>query len=96
MTDFAPLAPDPFRAAADSTRPLSRASNQFEVKPRPSERLADRVDLSERARFLDELRAMPRVRESVVAGVRNAIQSGSYSIDDKIGLAIERLLDDLS
>jgi hypothetical protein len=56
----------------------------------------DRVELSERARFLDLLRRLPEVRMDLIARARGAIADGDYVTDEKIGAAIERLIDELA
>lgn len=55
----------------------------------------DRVELSERARWLDRLRNLPEIRQERVQNLRELIASGNYETDDKIDLAMERLLNEL-
>ena len=57
---------------------------------------SDRVELSEHARFLDILRRMPEVRTDLIARMRGAIADGDYVTDNKIGAAIDRLIDELA
>lgn len=52
---------------------------------------ADRVELSDLARYLDRIRAMPEVRLNRIAQIRQALDNGTYKTDDKIDLAISRL-----
>jgi len=55
---------------------------------------ADRVELSDFARFLDLLRQLPEVRQERIDQLRQAIADGSYETDEKIDVAIERLVDE--
>ena len=59
-------------------------------------RAADRVELSEHARFLDALQKLPDGRLDQVQSVRQAIADGTYDTEDKLNLAITRLLEDLT
>lgn len=49
---------------------------------------ADRVELSDRARFLDMLRQLPDVRQDRIDRVKQAIEAGEYDSEDKIDAAI--------
>lgn len=51
---------------------------------------ADRVELSDRARFLDMLRQLPEIRQDRIDRVKLAIDSGEYETDDKVEAAIEQ------
>ena len=62
-----------------------------ETTARPS----DRVELSEYARLLDQLRHMPDVRQDLVRTIRDAITQGTYETPQKLGEAIERLFAEL-
>ncbi|MEM7227357.1 MAG: flagellar biosynthesis anti-sigma factor FlgM [Planctomycetota bacterium] len=76
---------------SDRTRDDERVDSQ-----RPSAQLGDRVELSDRARYLSHLRELPEVRSERVEQVQTAIADGSYLSDEKIDVAINRLLDDLN
>lgn len=54
----------------------------------------DRVELSDVARYLDMLRQMPDVRQSLVDRVKSQIQSGTYETDEKIDAALENFARD--
>ena len=56
---------------------------------------ADRVDLSETARFLTRLNELPDVREGLVERIKAEIAAGTYESDEKIDAAIEKLYEDL-
>jgi flagellar biosynthesis anti-sigma factor FlgM len=56
----------------------------------------DRVELSEHARHLDAIRAMPDVRMAKVEAIKQAIASGTYESPEKLQSAIDGLLRDLN
>ncbi len=55
----------------------------------------DDVQLSDAAKILARLEEVPEVRQDRVAEVRAAIERGDYVTDDKIRLAVERLLEEM-
>ena len=55
----------------------------------------DRVELSDRARLINRLRELPEVRTDRVEAARQAIADPDFANDDRLNVAIERLLDDL-
>src|ERR1043165_2992974 len=63
---------------------------------RPADRLAarpsDRVDLSERARFLTKLASMPPVRRDVVDRVRRQLDAGSYDSDEVVDRTVSSII----
>ena len=65
------------------------------IESESSPRAEDRVELSSHARYLDQLRFTPEVRESRVEDIRQAIAEDRYETDTKVDNAIDRLLDDL-
>jgi flagellar biosynthesis anti-sigma factor FlgM len=56
----------------------------------------DRVELSDHARFMERLRSMPGVRVDKVASIKAQIDAGTYDTDDKLSLALERMLEDVT
>jgi len=74
-----------------------RASAQSEVAP-SAPRWAegrDRVELSEHARHLDAVRALPDVRMAKVEAIKAAIANGTYESPEKLQSAIDGLLRDI-
>jgi flagellar biosynthesis anti-sigma factor FlgM len=55
----------------------------------------DRVELSDHARLLDQLRELPNVRQDLVQQIRDAIAKGQYETPEKIDRALESLFADL-
>lgn len=54
----------------------------------------DRVELSNVARWLDELRHMPSVREQRITQIRSAIENGTYDVEARLDEALDRLLEE--
>ncbi len=65
-----------------------------EVEPTGVPR-GDRVELSDHARLLEELRGLPEGRMDLVSRVRDAIDAGTYVSDAKLDAAIDGLMQDL-
>jgi negative regulator of flagellin synthesis FlgM len=61
----------------------------------PPARPGDRVELSEHARYLDQINRLPGVRSDRVEEVRQAIANGTYESEDKLDIAINRLIGDV-
>jgi flagellar biosynthesis anti-sigma factor FlgM len=55
----------------------------------------DRVELSEHARFMDQLRQLPSIRTERVEAAREAIMNGTYETPEKLDIAVQRMLEDL-
>ncbi len=83
--DTSPAAPVARRATGDS------GSAPSQTLTRPS----DRVELSERARYLSKLASLPSVRTDVVDRVKREIANGTYETDAKIDGAVQGVLDEL-
>ncbi len=60
-------------------------------RPRPS----DRVELSDRARYLSKIADMPAVRSDLVDSVRRQIEQGTYDSAERLEEAIRNLAEDL-
>lgn len=95
MSDILPIGPalnGPVHRASLNGHPTGL--REFIETP-PSEQPADRVELSERARYLDRLHELPPTRREKVDRLRDAIAAGQYPSDDEVQLALDRLIDDL-
>ncbi len=95
MSDIAPIAP----ANADRPDPLSHAAptrpGADVGRTRPSDRPSDRVELSDRARYLSKMAELPPVRSDLVDAVRRQIARGTYDSTDRLEEAIRNLAEDL-
>jgi negative regulator of flagellin synthesis FlgM len=74
--------------STSSTRPAPGAD-----APRAS-RPSDRVELSDRARLLSRLAALP-IRQDLVDRVRRELAAGTYETDEKLQAVVEALGEEL-
>ena len=54
----------------------------------------DQVEISQVARYLSEIASMPEIRAEKVEKATQALSNGSYDLDTKFPIALERLLDE--
>ncbi len=92
--------PDISSIGHGSVGPINRptppdASQRRAESADTSARRSDRVELSDHARLLDQLRDLPNVRQDLVQQIRDAIAQGQYETPEKINQALERLFADL-
>jgi negative regulator of flagellin synthesis FlgM len=57
--------------------------------------IADEVNISDSARFVEQVQQMPEMREDRVEAVRLKIAEGTYETNDKLNIALDRLLDEI-
>ncbi|MHC4916261.1 MAG: flagellar biosynthesis anti-sigma factor FlgM [Planctomycetota bacterium] len=62
--------------------------------PAPGVQGSDKVELSQAGRLLARVRAMPDIREDVVEEIRQQIVRGTYVTEDKLGKALDNLVED--
>jgi negative regulator of flagellin synthesis FlgM len=62
---------------------------------RTSQPIADQLDLSPAAQFVDLAQSLPEIRTERVNQIRAAIAAGAYETDDKLDAALDRLLDEI-
>ncbi len=55
----------------------------------------DTVEISFLSEMLGRLRDLPDIRTDKVASIREAIQNGTYDVEGKLDVAVERMLQDL-
>ena len=53
------------------------------------------MDISPKAQVLSQVRDIPDIRHDRVAEIRAAIDSGTYETDEKLSVALDRLLDEI-
>lgn len=56
---------------------------------------ADVVEISAAARLVSQINNIPDVRSDLVARVKQEIASGKYETDQKLDIAVDRLMEDL-
>ena len=71
----------------------SRASKPAEPgHPGP---IQDELEISEAGRLVDRLHELPEVRQHRVNEIRAQIAAGTYETDEKLEIALGRLLDEI-
>ena len=70
------------------------------IKPTQTETVVDntpvdQVDISPEADFVNQIHDLPEMRTDRVADIRAQIESGVYETDEKLDIAIGRLLDEI-
>jgi len=69
--------------------------SQTPGSPKPTEeKQADQVEISQIALYMHQISQLPAVRAEKVDAVRQALADGSYDIEGKLPLALDRFLDD--
>jgi len=58
-------------------------------------RAGDELQISAEARLIDQLSDVPDIRASRVAELRTQIASGNYESAEKLGIALDRLLNEI-
>lgn len=76
-------APHATRADARPGAPATRAAS-------------DELQLSTTGQFVDQASELPAIRHDRVAALKAAISSGAYETSDKMGVALDRLLDEIA
>ena len=64
--------------------------------PRPASQVnqTDQLDISPEADMVSRIHEMPDIRADRVAQIRQAIQDGTYETEEKMSMALDRMLDD--
>ncbi len=57
---------------------------------------ADQLDISHEADLVSRARDLPDIRADRVAEIRAQIESGIYETEEKLDIALDRLLDELA
>ena len=91
MADINPIA-RPQQTALDKLSTAARTSNEDTAS---STRTSDRVELSDRARYLSKLKELPEVREDLVNSVKAQIEAGNYDTAERFDTAVNALIEDL-
>ena len=101
MADISPLGPGmsgPLdRTASIGQRHISPTGDPLTARRDANtvSRGPDRVELSDQARFLDQLGRPPAVRSERVDEIRKAIADGTYETEHRLMTALERLAQEL-
>jgi anti-sigma28 factor (negative regulator of flagellin synthesis) len=54
----------------------------------------DSVEFSQQAQLLEKIQQLPSVRQDQIDAIKDAIASNTYITDDKLDLAIDRMIDE--
>lgn len=57
--------------------------------------IQDELQISDAGRLVDQVRELPDVRQDLVNRIRSQIAAGTYETSDKLGVAMDRLLDEI-
>lgn len=57
--------------------------------------LNDSVEISDAARLVEQAGEIPAVRQDRIDAIRRQIAAGTYETDEKLNIAVERLLDEI-
>jgi negative regulator of flagellin synthesis FlgM len=57
--------------------------------------IQDELQISDAARLMEQAQAVPEVRQDRVEAIRAKIAEGTYETQEKLEIAIERLLDEI-
>jgi len=80
----------PQSISAPHTSPASRPQSGPRSAP-----IQDEVQISSQGDILSRLADIPEIRQDKVAALRAAIANGTYETDEKLGVALDRLLDEI-
>jgi negative regulator of flagellin synthesis FlgM len=61
----------------------------------PGQSYVDELQLSDAADLAARVHDLPDIRQDRVSALRQAIAAGTYETDDKLNLALDRLLDEI-
>ena len=63
--------------------------------PSESQKTVDQLDISREAEMASRIHDVPDTRADKVAEIRAQIEAGVYETDDKLDMAVSRLLDEI-
>lgn len=96
MTDISPINTGrlsrPDRTRGPDARPAQQVSEDTRAH---TGRAPDRVELSSRARFLNQLKNEAPERTDLIARVREEIENGTYETPEKLDAAVDAIKEDL-
>ncbi len=80
------------------SQPINSPHNARLSKPNaasPAGQIQDELDLSDTAQLVEQAKGAPEIRQDVVDRIRGQIASGTYETEDKLDVALDRLLDEI-
>ena len=79
---------------APSTQPVEVASPATDSSATTS--ATDRVEFSQQAQMLETIQQLPDVRQERIDAIRDCIANNTYVTKDKLGVAFDRLIDEVN
>ena len=80
----------------EGPRPIQPASTPKTAAPvAATPQASDTVEISQQARIAAKLAALPDVRADLIASVKAQIEAGTYDTQEKLDIAIDRMLNEL-
>ena len=79
-------------------QPINSPHSPHRAKPaaRPEETaIKDELNISDAARFIEQARGAPEIRQERVDSIRVQIANGTYETPEKLDIAVDRLLDEI-
>jgi len=64
--------------------------------PKPHMTPVDQLDISHEADMVSRARDVPDIRHDLVNRIKSEIEAGTYETEEKLDIAVGRLLDELS
>lgn len=97
MTNIGPLGTSPVDGVISAPGRLAEPGTDRESKPVEPGRNrlvddGDRVEISEHARHLDKIKALPNVRPDRIDAARQALDNGSLDTDEALRNALEIMI----
>jgi|TARA_B100000315_G_scaffold242060_1_gene263791 anti-sigma28 factor (negative regulator of flagellin synthesis) len=81
---------------ASPTAPTSAVEVAVPTTEVDSASTVDSVEFSEQAQMLEKIHQLPDVRQDRIDAIKDAIANNTYLTDEKVDVAISRLLDDIT
>jgi negative regulator of flagellin synthesis FlgM len=79
-------------------QPISSPHNARISKPSAANQagqIQDELDISDAARLMERVKDVPEIRQGMVDRIRGQIADGTYETQDKLDIALDRLLDEI-
>ena len=80
----------PVDASTAPTKPVDVAAEAV-----VEDHVADHVVFSQKAQMLEKIQQLPNVRQHRIDSIKEAIAANTYLTDDKLDLAINRMIDEV-
>jgi anti-sigma28 factor (negative regulator of flagellin synthesis) len=93
MTELPPIQAASAGRITPAEQQADRPAERRAAKPRRGD---DRVEVSDAARFLAKMNAMPEIRAELVDRVRGEIARGTYDTPERFDLAVDAMIDEMN